>query len=158
MRLLQAVVLVVFSSACGGAEAQFIGTRILDACAGQWNVCDTTAGCILGDRSYVAGRFPGANKVVVSIFEPSQVTVSFSLSETAGAGAQTVINFYEPACASRTRVAMTGTAFVAEAQQNGFVTRHADLSGLGDHLIEVESDARTKYLLKLDVLPLRLRE
>jgi hypothetical protein len=144
-------------SACGGAEQQFIGSRLLDPCDGQWNACTTAVGCILGDRSYVAGRFPGTNQVLVSLFEPSQVTVSFFLSETQGAGLQTVVNFYEPACASRTRVALTGAAFVGEALQTGFVSRSADLSGLGDHLIEVESDARSLYLLKLDVLPLRLR-
>jgi hypothetical protein len=158
VRLLCGGLLVAFSSACGGAEGQFIGSRILDACDGQWNVCATTAGCILGDRSYVQGRFPGSNKVVIPVFEPSQVTVSFFLSETSGAGNQTVVNLYEPACASRTRVTLTGTAFVAEAQQNGLVTRNANLTGVGDHLIEVESDARTKYLLKIDVLPLRLIE
>ena len=158
MRLLLGGLLVAFSTACGGAEGQFIGSRILDACDGEWPICATTAGCILGDRSYVQGRFPGANKVVIPIFEPSEVTVSVFLSETSGAGQQTVVNLYEPACASRTRVTMTGTAFVAEAQQNGLVTRKADLSGVGDHLIEVESDARSKYLLKVDVLPLRLRE
>jgi len=151
-------VLVAFLSGCGGAEAQFIGTRILEACDGQWNVCATTSGCIVGDRSYVQGRFPGSNKVVVSLFEPSQVTVGFFLSETSGAGVETVVNLFEPACASRTRVAISGTAFVAEAQQNGFVTRSVDLSGVGDHLIEIDSDARTKYLFKVDVLPLRLRD
>jgi len=29
---------------------------------------------------------------------------------------------------------------------------------VGDHLIEVESDSRTRYLMKIDVLPLRLRD
>jgi hypothetical protein len=40
----------------------------------------------------------------------------------------------------------------------GYVTRSADLSSTGDHLVQVESDARTRYLLKIDVLPLRLRD
>jgi hypothetical protein len=158
MSLLQGLVLSVSLSSCGGVQEQFIGSRILDACDGQWNVCSTTTGCILGDRSYVAGRFPGKNQVLVTLFEPSQVTVGFFLSETSGAGLQTVVNFYEGSCASRKRVAVTGSAFVGEAQQVGYVTRSADLSSTGDHLVEVESDARTRYLLKIDVLPLRLRD
>jgi hypothetical protein len=155
--LLVLAVVAVLSS-CGGVEAQFIGNRVLDECGGQWNVCATTAGCILGDRSYVAGRFPGTNRAVVTLFEPSQVTVSFYLSETTGSGLETVVNFHEGSCAARTRVAMTGAAFVAESQQVGLVARSADLSSLGDHLVEVQSDARTRYLLKVDVLPLRLRD
>ena len=38
------------------------------------------------------------------------------------------------------------------------MTPSAVLSGIGGHLIDVESDARTKYLMKIDVLPLRLKD
>ncbi|MEW5740890.1 MAG: hypothetical protein AB1938_18365 [Myxococcota bacterium] len=143
---------------CQGLEAQFIGTRVPDDCNGEWAVCSTTVGCFLGDRSYIEGRFPGHNKVAIQLFEPSEVTVSFYLSETAGTGEETVINLFENSCSSRVRIPVSGRAFVGEAEQKGFVSRKADLSGIGDHLIDVESDARTKYLLKLDVLPLRLRD
>jgi hypothetical protein len=157
-RLIAVAILALASSACQGLEAQFIGTRVPDACDGEWAVCSTTVGCFLGDRSYIEGRFPGRNKVALQLFEPSEVTVSFYLSETAGTGEETVINLFETSCSSRVRLALSGRAFVGEAEQKGFVSRKADLSGVGDHLIEVESDARTKYLLKLDVLPLRLRD
>jgi hypothetical protein len=145
-------------SGCQGLEAQFIGTRVPDDCNGEWAVCATTVGCFLGDRSYIEGRFPGENKVALQLFEPSEVTVSFYLSETAGTGEETVINFFEQACSSRVRTAVTGRTFVGESEQKGFTSRSAELSGIGDHLITVESDARTKYLMKLDVLPLRLRD
>ncbi len=56
------------------------------------------------------------------------------------------------------RVELTGRALTAENEQSGFVFRTAELSGVGDHLIEVESDSRTRYLMKVDVLPLRLRD
>lgn len=137
---------------------QFIGTRIDDACDGEWNVCSTTVGCFLGDRSYIEGRFPGQNKVAIKVFEPSTVTVSFFLSETAGAGEETVLNFYEDRCRARVRIPVSGKTFVGESEKKGWVSREADLSGIGDHLIEVESDARTKYLMKIDVLPLRLKD
>lgn len=142
---------------CSGVQAEFLGTRIQDRCDGEWPVCSTTVGCLLGGQSYVEGRFPGSNKVAVTLFEPSEVTVSLLLSETTGSGEQTVINFNEGSCGSRVRQVMTGRAMLNEAQQVGFVTRSAELSDLGDHLIEVQSDSRTKYELKLDVLPLRLK-
>ena len=136
---------------------QFIGTRVEDRCDGTWNVCGTEVGCLLGDRSYISGRFPNTQKVITQVFEPSTVTVSFFLSEIAGAGTSTVLTFYEGSCDTPTRVEITGKAFTAESEKQGYVSRSADLSSIGDHLVKVESDARTKFLMKLDVLPVRLK-
>lgn len=131
---------------------------MLDACDGEWPACRTTVGCIIGDRSYVQGRFPGSNKVLVQLFEPSTVTISFFLSEIAGTGEETRISFYEAECRSRVRQVLTGRALVGEAENRGWVSREADLSDVGDHLIEFESDARARYFMKVDVLPLRLKD
>ncbi len=159
MKLLHWVLLVaIVGSGCGSIQDQFIGTRIEDDCSGAWNVCATTVGCFVGDRSYVEGRFPGKNKLAIKIFEPSEVSIGLFLFETAGAGEQTVMNFFEESCSSRVRVEVTGKTLVGENEKIGWVTRKAELSGTGDHLIEVDSDARTRYLMKIDVLPLRLRD
>jgi hypothetical protein len=120
-------------------------------------VCDTIVGCVIGDRSFVAGRFPGENQVAIQVFEPSTVTLSFFLDQVSGAGAETDINFNEDACRARTRLTIAGRDFIGEATQKGFVSRSADLSGVGDHLISWTSDARTTYIAKIDVVPLRLK-
>ena len=159
MKLTHWVCLVaILASGCGSIHDQFVGTRIQDDCSGAWNVCSTTVGCFVGDRSYVEGRFPGVNKLAIKIFEPSEVSIGMLLFETAGAGEQTVLNFFEESCSSRVRVEVTGKTFVGENEKIGWVTRKAELSGIGDHLIQVDSDARTRYLIKIDVLPLRLRD
>jgi hypothetical protein len=111
----------------------------------------------VGDRSYVQGRFPGTNKLSVQLFEPSTVTLSFFLSEVAGTGEETRISFHETECRSRIRRVLSGRALIGESESRGWVSREADLSDVGDHLIEFESDARTKYLVKVDVVPLRLK-
>ncbi len=149
--------LVVGLAGCGGVREQFLGTRVEDRCDGEWRVCQTTVGCIVGDRSYVQGRFPGPNKLMVQLFEPSTVRLSFFLSEIAGTGDETRINFHEGACRSRVRRVLSGRALIDESERTGMTTREADLSDLGDHLIEFESDARARYLVKLDVVPLRLK-
>jgi hypothetical protein len=159
--LLQAAGLVALLSlfaGCGSIHDEFVGLRVQDECGGEWPVCSTTVGCMLGDRSYVDARFPGTHKVSVQVFEPSKVTASFYLYEVAGAGELTVVNFWEDGCRARTRLEVAGKVFVGEAEKKGYVTRSAELSGVGDHLIEVESDARARYLMKIDVLPLRLQE
>lgn len=158
-KLLQpALVVALLASGCSGIREQFLGSRIEDDCGGEWNVCATTVGCFLGDRSYVEGRFPGKNSVAIQLFEPSEVTIGLQLFEVAGAGEETVFSFFETQCSSRVRVPVTGKTLVGENEKVGWVNRKAELSSIGDHLIEVSSDARTRYLLKIDVLPLRLRD
>ncbi len=158
-KLLQGwLVVALLGTGCSGIREQFLGSRIEDACGGEWNICATTVGCFLGDRSYVEGRFPGKNRVAIKLFEPSEVTVGLQLFEPAGSGEETVFNFFETKCSSRVRVPITGRALLGENEKLGWVSRSAELSSIGDHLIEVESDARTRYLLKIDVLPLRLRD
>ena len=159
MKLLHWVWLVsIVGSGCGSIRDQFTGTRIEDECSGAWNVCSTTVGCFVGDRSFVEGRFPGTNKLAIKIFEPSEVTIGLFLFETAGAGEQTVFNFFEESCSSRVRVEVTGKTMVGENERTGWSNRKAELTGTGDHLIQVDSDSRTRYLMKIDVLPLRLRD
>lgn len=143
---------------CSSTEEEFIGSRVEDACDGTWPVCATTAGCILGDRSYVSGRFPGTAKGVVQLFEPSEVTASLLLTEMASTGDETVFSFFEDRCRARIREAVTGKVLMDEAARTGIVTRSADLTGIGDHLVEITSDARMSYFLKVDVLPVRLKE
>ncbi len=139
-------------------RAQFIFGRVADKCDTEWPICDTIAGCLLGDSSYIEGKFPTTGRIAVQISEPSTVTVSFLLDNVAGAGSETSINFFEDRCRARTRVSIEGRTFVGESEQRGTVSRSVDLSGLGDHLIEYTSDARLQFLMKVDVLPLRLKD
>jgi hypothetical protein len=139
-------------------KSQFIFGRVADRCDTEWPICDTIAGCLLGDSSYIEGKFPTTGKVGVQIFEPSTVTVSFFLENVAGAGVETDLDFFEDRCRSRTRVAVEGRTFVGEQETAGLVQRSVDLSGIGDHLIEYTSDARLSFLMKIDVTPLRLKD
>lgn len=144
-------------ASCGSPREQFIAGRVLDRCDSGWPVCDRLAGCLLGDSSYLEGKFPGRATLAVQLFEPSTVRLSFYLEEVSSAGEETALNFFEDRCRSRTRVTISGRTFLGEAAQQGVVFREADLSGVGDHLIELQSDARVSYLAKLEVLPKRLQ-
>ncbi|MBK7860984.1 MAG: hypothetical protein IPJ65_20740 [Archangiaceae bacterium] len=155
---LVAFVFAFFLAGCTDEKGQFVFGRVADRCNTEWPVCDTIAGCLLGDSSYIEGKFPTNGKIGVQLFEPSTVTVSFFLENVAGAGEETVLNFFEDRCRSRVRVAVEGRTFVGEQEQAGIVKRAVDLSGVGDHLIEYTSDARLTFLMKVDVTPLRLKE
>ncbi len=121
-------------------------------------MCDRIVGCFLGDRSFIEGTFPGSRRLAVQVFEPSKVTLSFLLDDVTAAGEETTVTFFEDRCRSRERVETTGKAFIAESANAGFVKKSAQLTGVGDHLIEFESDARAKYTVKVDVRPIRLGE
>lgn len=144
---------------CTNPRSEFLGTRVADTCDGQWPICATIAGCLLGDTSYIEGKLPGAGRVAIQIFEPSEVTATFYLFEVGAAGQETVINFNEERCRSRVRQSITGKVFFNESQNSGgIVKRKAELTGEGDHLIDFTSDAVARYYFKIDVLPLRLRD
>ncbi len=151
------VAFAALASACGGKREAFLGTRVEDSCTAQWPICDKIAGCLLGDSSYIEGRFPGTRLIGVQVFEPSTVRLSFQLDNVGAAGQETAINFFEDRCRSRTRLTLSGRSFVGENDTVGFVNREAELSGVGDHLIEFSSDIRAQYLLKVSVIPTRLK-
>ncbi len=96
--LSQAALLVaipVLFSGCLDEQGQFVYQRVADQCDTPWPICDTIAGCILGDSSYISGQFPTTGQVIVSLQEPSTVTVSFFVEDVAGAGTQTNLYFFE---------------------------------------------------------------
>ena len=147
----------VFLGACGGSREDFIGPRVKDTCDAAWPVCSQVAGCILGTESYAEGRFPGRGRFIVQVPEASTIKVSFYLEEVSAAGEETVVLFHEDGCRSRIRQAADGRAVLDSMEKFSEFTREADLTGVGDHLIEFESDMQARYVVKVDVVPLRNR-
>lgn len=111
---------------------------------------------MLGDKTYVEGKFPGERQIAFQLFEPSKVTVSLFLERVAATGDETVLVVFEDRCRSRVRESITGKSMLQEFEQKGAVARTVDLTGIGDHLVQFSSDAQAKYVLKVDVAPLRL--
>jgi hypothetical protein len=145
----------VLGMGCGGARSDFIGGRVKDACDASWPVCSTLAGCILGPESYAEGRFPGQHRFIVQLAEPSRVRVRFYLEEAVAAGEETAVTFHEEGCRGRIRQAVSGRTALDSAEKFGEFSREAELTGVGDHLIEVTSDMQARYVLKVEVDSLR---
>lgn len=147
--------LAALAQACASPRDEFVAGRVLERCDGQWPVCDQISGCLIGEQSFVEGRFPGQRRLAIQLFEPSTVRVLMFLDQVTAAGTEASFNFFEDRCRSRVRHAVTGRTFYGEAEKQGYVAREADLFGVGDHLLEVESDGRARYLLKLEIVPKR---
>ena len=153
--LVFAALACAFGSGCGDARDDFVQGRAPDTCDEAWPVCGEVAGCVLGNQSYREGRFPGETRFAVRLEEPSLVRVSFFLEEVGAAGEETVVTLFEDGCRARVREAISGRTFVGEAERNGVVFREATLTGKGDHLIELHSDAQARFLVKVDITPTR---
>jgi hypothetical protein len=148
-----AILALAAAAGCGGTREEFIGGRARDACNQTWPVCDRVVGCVLGTQTFISGRFPGQTSFLVRLAEPATVTVSVFIEAVGGTGTDpTYIHFFEEGCRSRIRRDVPAAAFVAEAERNGVFSRSADLVGIGDHLIELFSDAQAQYMAKVDVV------
>lgn len=153
MRRMMAMLGLVALAGCGGLREEFIGGRARDACNQTWPVCDHVVGCVLGTQTFVSGRFPGQTSFMVRLVEPATVTVSIYIEAVGGTGTDpTFIHFFEEGCRARIRRDVPAEAFVAEAERTGVFSRSADLVGMGDHLIEIFSDAQAQYMAKVDVV------
>ncbi|HYI00198.1 hypothetical protein [Hyalangium sp.] len=155
--LLALVPALVLGTGCGGGRADFIGSRAKDVCDAEWPVCSKVAGCILGMESYTEGRLPGKGQFIVQLQEASTVRVRFFLEEVTAAGEETVVTFHEEGCRARNREVVTGRTALDSAEKFGEFSREVSLTGVGDHLVEFESDMQARYVLKVEVEPLRNR-
>ncbi|RKH56342.1 hypothetical protein D7V93_20420 [Corallococcus llansteffanensis] len=156
-QVLMAAVLLLVLSGCGGSRDDFIGARVQDVCKASWPVCNQFAGCILGPESYSEGRFPGHGQLLVQVKEASTIKVSFYLEEVRAAGEETSVTVHEEGCRARQRQASTGRAALDQMEKFGEFTREVDVTGVGDHLVEFESDMQALYVVKVDVTPLRIQ-
>lgn len=159
-RRTQAVVLAMCAllvAGCGGTREDFIGGRVKDTCDAEWPVCSRVAGCILGAESYLEGRLPGQARFIVQLKEASTVRVRMFLEDVVAAGEETVVTFHEEGCRARIREPATGRTVLDFAEKVGEFSREAELTGVGDHLVELESDLQARYVLKVEVEPLRNR-
>jgi hypothetical protein len=155
-RFQRLVILVPLAvGACTSSESDFIGPRVLQTCDGTWAVCNTVVGCILGPEDYVSGSLPQSSGFIVTLGEPSTVTLSFFLSNSTAAGTQTTITFWEGGCRANIPFVIAGQEFLQEAQTQGQFQQQANLVDIGDHLIQYQSDARTDYLVKVDTVAQR---
>ncbi len=155
--VLLALLVLGVALGCGGTRTDFIGSRAKDACDAEWPVCSRVAGCILGAESYMEGRLPGTVQFIVQLKEPSTVRVRLFLADVVAAGEETVMTFHEEGCRARIRAPASGRTVLDFAEKAGEFSREAELTGVGDHLVELESDLQARYVLKVEVEPLRNR-
>lgn len=145
-------VLLPLLAGCGGnPSSNFIGKRVLDPCSSDFPVCTTFADCRLDESSFTQGTFPGSKKLIVTTTGPATITVSMLVTNPQAPGTSTQFTFFEPGCDALNVTDVKGGSFLAESQGDEGFPISQTVSGAGEHLIQLESDATCSFLLKVDV-------
>jgi len=151
---LQILGLLLTAAGCTSAEGNFTSGLTDDPCNRALPACNGVVGCTLTNQSYTNGKFPGTQSFLVQTSGPSTVEVHFFLENPSSTGSETYITWYESGCTSSFETPVTGKVFVNEAEAaDGEFVRSQQLSAPGDHLVTVQSDAVTDYLIKVVVIP-----
>jgi len=143
------------------SEAAFVGGREEIRCEGVWPVCQGKyAGCQLDEAHFVGGTFPSSRKVLVETTDGDwMIKVLLFLDPDVGPrfpGTETEISWYEPGCSDQYRWQMsldnatTGDLFERAGRDNVFEIERAVIEP-GDHLIEIYSDATSRYLMRIEI-------
>lgn len=137
---------------CGeGALGNFASGLDLDRCEDTFPVCQTTAGCLLGEGRYIEGRFPGQKQFIVPAPADAVVRVEVFFTDQSAAGVDTEIRWHEPGCFETYRWNSEGRDIFLLAGPNRVLSQSQQVLQGGDHLVEILSDAVADYLLRVQV-------
>jgi hypothetical protein len=140
------------------SEATFIDDRQEDLCNGVFHQCKgQTAGCILDEKHYIAGTFPGERKFLVETTQGDWIVrVKLYLAERLSPGTETEVRWYEPGCTDEYKYQLSkhklqGDLFEQAGRDQVFEVEQAVVEA-GDHLISVWSDAVCRYDLRIEII------
>lgn len=137
---------------CGaGSLGNFTDGATLERCDDTFPVCETTAGCVLGEGRYIEGRFPGQRQVIVSAPAGGVISVQIFFLDQTAAGVDTEIRWHEPGCFDTYRWSSEGQDIFILAGDSRVLEESQQVVESGDHLVEVFSDAVLDYLMKVEV-------
>lgn len=141
------------ATACASAEDLFVSGRLRDTCNESWPVCTTVAGCMVGDTSYLEGKFPGTRRFIVKTDGQREISVVLFFKNEGAIGTETRIVWNEAGCGASSIEVIDGRSLFKEAAIDGTLKRSKNVFTEGDHLIEITSDATVDYLLRIETKP-----
>jgi hypothetical protein len=151
MRLILAAGLIVLLGACGVSESDFISGADHDPCMANVPVCQTTAGCTMGENKYIEGNFPGFVNFVVTTPADTTIVVKMFFKTRIHPGEDTEINWYEPGCHDSYTYESMGADIFAIAGGDRVFSQKQRVRMSGDHQIDVYCDATTHYFIRVEV-------
>lgn len=151
-----------FASGCflpATSEQSFKSGANLDPCDQVIPICKGySAGCVLTDDRYLEGNFPGRIQFLVETIPGDWIIrVSFFFAERRSPGTDTTVDWFEPGCTDQYRYQeskdrLSGDLFEKAGRDQVFEVEQG-IAEYGDHLIEINSDATARYVIRTEVVP-----
>jgi hypothetical protein len=140
---------------CKTGEEAFVGDRLLSLCDEAYWICGVAAGCVLNQKHYVEGVFPGVRRVVVVTKKANaKVQVRLFFSNTESPGTELLVQLYEPDCTVYPdfgQAHLIDVDLFDEAGDDRTLVFNLEALEIGEHLLEIYSDASIEYLLVVDL-------
>lgn len=153
MKRARILLLATVVSACGlSAQDNFTRGLSKDRCDGTYPICASTAGCVMGEKRYLEGSFPGGREVIVPAPADSIIVARLFFTSQVAHGQDTRILISEPGCIDTYEWASEGRDIFLEAGSNRTIEVRQEVFLDGDHLLEVASDAVADYIVQVDVI------
>ena len=130
----------------------FVQGTDYDPCTAIVPVCQTTAGCTLGDQKHTRGSFPGYASFVVVTPADAVIVVRLFFENQSHPGEDTQITWYEPGCNDSYDYQSQGADILSQVDADGVFSREQAVRMSGDHLVEIYSDSTADYHLRVEVI------
>ena len=132
------------------AEA-FVDDRLMSICDEAYQICNLPAGCVLDRNHYIEGAFPGSRRfVVVTESRDVKIVVRIFFESQIAPGTQMLVRAYEPNCSVNTTKAemiLENVDLFKRAGDDKMLDFELEVADVGEHLVEVSSDASAEYLI-----------
>lgn len=143
---------VVSATGCADQESLFTQGRIETSCDGAVPICNTRAGCVLGNDVFLEGSFPGGRKMIVPTETPNnQLFVRFLFRDMRAPGTEMLVRANDPDCSDFDETHLTDVDLIERAGDDQILEFKLKLDGRGDHLLKVFSDMTTSYKMTTKV-------
>lgn len=140
------------SSGCATGEDIFTGSRLENLCNDALPVCGQRAGCVLTDDEYIRGRFPGGQQFIVRTpNDDSRLVIRLFLTEQVFPGTELLVRAANTGCDGFDENLQRDVDFFELAGDSQTLERELEVTGRGDHLVEVFSDMASGFLITVDV-------
>jgi hypothetical protein len=136
---------------CGVSESDFIAGADHDPCMANVPVCQTVAGCTMGENKYIEGNFPGFVNFVVTTPADTTIVVKMFFKTRKHPGEDTEIIWFEPGCRDYYTYDSRGADIFAIAGGDRVFSQDQKIRQAGDHRVDIDCDATTHYFIRVEV-------
>ena len=138
-------------TSCQTGEEAFVDDRLRSPCEEAYYICNMPAGCVIDQKHYVEGAFPGTRRIVVRTEERDvRLDVKIYISSMAAPGTEILVQAREPDCTIdklKAQENWTDVDIFDKAGDDRTLSFPLEVADKGEHLLEIYSDASADYVL-----------